>query len=171
MFGIFETIDSVPAGAEEGDFSYISNENEMFVYDGNAWVLYGDFVGGFEEVSSAFIDENVQIDKDAFLFQDVPYFDHFKPGYFYPIVFEFGSLAPLNEGFFSLSVVSDAAAKVMSISNDALIEGSSFKTYFSLGDDYPNGLTDASFSFNIEATNVFIGGPIGLSLLKPLLMT
>jgi len=175
MFTVVDSFDALPIDSDNEAMFFCSRENNIFVNKNDVWVSYEEFVGGFEEVASITISEDVTM-VDGVLFDVAPFFDDYKANYYYPICFSAKSFSAFNSPVFEANIVSSNEFELLSISSDKIMFPNT-TIYYSILQDLKNSLPaneqetikNKSYSemFNVKVSNIKIEGPITLKLFKP----
>jgi hypothetical protein len=173
MFTIVNDFNSLPETAEEGTKVFCSMETNVFVYSGGEWVSYESFVGGFEEVSTVTIENNIDILEEQILFNEAPYYENFKQENIYLIVFKAEKLMAFEDSIFKLDIINDEESIVFSC-NAEKIMFPEFKSFFYIRQDAKNKeekekTADRIYyhGFNVLLSNTSVKGPYSLSIFKP----
>jgi hypothetical protein len=179
MFTVVNSVDDLPVGVDDGALFFCSKENNIFVNKNNEWVSYETFVGGFEEIASVILENDITVE-DGLFFDDAPFFDTYKGSYYYPISFSAKALTSLDGGVFDLSIVSSEGYELLSI-NASKIVYPNFVFYYCLDErSSENDLIDDQRkalnlpvrvydnAFNVKGSNVYVEGPLTLKLFKPI---
>lgn len=179
MFTVVESFDALPVDSDNEAMFFCSRENNIFVNKDNEWISYETFVGGFEEIASVILENDITVENGLF-FDDAPFFDTYKGSYYYPISFSAKALTSLDESVFDLSIVSSEGYELLSISASKIIYPN-FVFYYCLDErDSENNLIDDQrktlnlpvrvydSAFNVKGSNVYVEGPLTLKLFKPI---
>jgi hypothetical protein len=165
MFTIVESFDALPVVSDNEAMFFCSRENTIFVNNNGVWVSYENFVGGFEEVASVTISEDVTM-VDGVLFDVAPFFEEYKKDYYYPICFFAKSLTSLDDNVFDLSIISSEEQELLSVNSYKIINPS-FVFYYSLDQGFDFPFEVYNNAFNVKASNVYFEAPTTLKLFKP----
>ena len=174
MFTVVESFDALPVDSDDEAMFFCSRENDIFVNKNGAWVSYEAFVGGFEEIASVVLEEDINVLDERVLFQDVPFYEDFKYGVIYPVTFSAESFAAYENSVFSFSIIKQDTSFLLSFSGEKIM-APNFKVYYYIrsqinDSDALEKIKDRSYvdAFNVLVSNISIVGPCKLTLLKPI---
>ena len=172
MFTVVSSYNNLPSNAIEGQKVFVSLENIVYVFSNNSWIDYEDFVGGFEEIASVDISDDISASTKLFLFENAPVYDNFKFNYLYPIIFTAKEITSLNYNYADFSIVNNIEEEIMSCSFEKL-DNINFKIYYHYTPENFNNNeerldTDVyTAAFNVSVDNCIVKGPASLKLFKP----